>query len=107
MPTEKQIHDLKNKMHHVVENWWVKSGEIWASKYQIAYTPTCGSHNKPYEAMATLLGDPHTHKDDRMWIVNIHCERIARLVEAIRANPDALLKLLEIQYEEAHRKDNQ
>lgn len=106
---KKENENLINKHHAVVKCWWEKRGEAWAKRNNITSRLAPHQDVLPYEALAHLMGDP-CPKDvssGQRWIVNIDNPRVANLIEAIHNHPNTIIKLLEIQYEEAHRKDNQ
>jgi hypothetical protein len=94
---------IRQTMDEVVEFWWEKSGKDWAMTHDSHIETDPRVDSKPYYAFATLLRYPQ----GKMYIVDIDNPRVCQALETIHANPDALLKLLEIQYEEAHRKNNQ
>lgn len=102
---------IRPKLEWVVAYWWNKSGKAWATEHNLDYK-VCQDRNypidqgsQPYEAFSHLIQDPAHPK--RSYLTDVDNPRVRRLIEAAYDNPDAVLKLLEIQYEEAHRKDNQ
>lgn len=93
---------IRQTMDEVVEFWWEKSGKDWAMTHGSDIETDSRVDSKPYYAFATLLRFPQ----GKMYIVDIDNPRVCQALEAIHANPDALLKLLEIQYEERKRESD-